>query len=159
MSISRKQFSPELKAIIRAEYESSNISLKKLAGNYGLAAMTVTQWARRDGWRRDYTANLPSTGQSLAVIEHLRANPEASAGELVMVAHRDVSDRRIQCETNTENTARAIHSLMNNALKERDGVTLGVLTAAAKGLEAVAKVQREALGMVPGVCYRTLTKE
>lgn len=159
MSIEKPRYSKELKAVIRAEYETTSISPRKLASTYGVAARTLSQWARTEGWRRNYTANLPAPVRSTAVIEHLRENPEATAGELAMVAHKDISKRRVDCELHCEQTATALHSLMNLAIKEKDGPTLAVLTAAAKGLEAVAKTRREALGMVAGVCYRALTKE
>ncbi|EOM1525897.1 hypothetical protein ACNBFH_004437 [Salmonella enterica subsp. enterica serovar Bareilly] len=124
-----------------------------------MASSTLNQWARTEGWRRNYAATLPTAGRSIAIMDHLRANPQATHSELLMVAHRDVSQKRIECEQHCENTARAIHALLQKALAEKDGMTIGVLAAAAKGLEATTKIQREALGMVPGVCYRALAKE
>ncbi|ELY9959081.1 hypothetical protein SP695_004638 [Salmonella enterica] len=155
MSIRRNRIPPELKKLVQVEYETSNRTTRDIAEEFGLSRRTVTEWAIDNGWRRNYIEQLPSTGHSLAVIEHLKLNPDASATELTLVSHDDISQRRIQLEERVEHTARTIHALLQNeGLRKRDGLTVVALAAASKALADVERIQRRALGMKDGVCYR-----
>ncbi|HGX3709855.1 TPA: hypothetical protein ACNEJR_004672 [Escherichia coli] len=160
MSIRRNRIPPELKKLVQVEYETSNRTTRSLADEFGISRGTISEWAIDGGWRRNYIDSLPSTGHSLAVIEHLKQNPDASAVELTLVAHDDISRKRIALEERVEKTANAIHSLLHNeGLRNRDGMTVVALAAASKTLADIEKIQRRALGMKDGVCYRLLAGE
>ncbi|EJO7807601.1 hypothetical protein NUL63_004560 [Salmonella enterica] len=158
MTARRKVFDPETRALIRLDYEMKDASVSSLARTWGLARNTVLTWAKEDNWQRNRMADKPSTALTPVVLEYLKENPNATATELAIVAHDDISERRAACETELDNTARHLHGLLQQSITNRDGMTIAVMAAGAKALESIGKIRRQSLGMKDDVCYRLLNR-
>ncbi|ENT9212150.1 hypothetical protein ACFA67_004541 [Salmonella enterica] len=154
MAIEKTWVNSGIWAEVRTRYETTLDSLRLIANDYGLEIRTLADHAQRECWQRNRLTG--SQGRSLAVIKAITEDPQASSLELAIIAQSEIDQQRVEHEEAVQRTARGIHAMLNQSLRDRDGLSLLALAAASKTLDNIDKVTRRSLGMEisEARCYR-----